>query len=340
MLMVFIAIGLEMNAVMDAVSKLRFYLAPLLLFLLGRNVAPLRTFRQVRVFVYCLSVLFILLGALYILLSRGVLLDLGLGDMLRAKLGHFGREDALFQGLPVNFSFYHKDGAVTERGIGPLFDPLATAFMGSVLMFYLVEIYQNRKRWFSLFLIIGVSIIVLLTLTRAIIIASIISLMLYRLNRSRMRRSTVYLVVVSTFVGLMYLLGVSNDLSSALDPSTVAHIQVYLSLDAKDLIFGAGIGEDDVLGSESLYLTILKDHGLLMFSIYMWWIVLLYLNVRKYFTQIFSYSTSASMFVLLLASFTTEHWFTFSSSALFWFLLGNNLSSMEMGRFVNLSRPV
>jgi len=309
----------------DQVMKLRFYMVPLILYFIGRNAIPFRKQVDIERFIIFLGVFYVVLSLVFIFIDRNFLLQIGMGQLLGEKLGYFAREDAVLGGYPINYYFYHDTGELTKRAFGALFDPLATAFMGAVLFFHLIEIRLRTKNKLAGLLVLGVGIVLMLTITRAIIAGAIIVLMLYQFRKTRIR----YLPVMAIIFGVFLLVLLSLKGSLVLDPSSVAHIGAYTKVDFMALLVGEDFDPGEARGAESLYLTILKEYGVGLFSLYVLWVYMLYKHLRANFTRPFAYATLASMVVYLLASFTTEHWFIFSSGALFWFLLGNNLTVIQ-----------
>lgn len=329
MAFLFVMVLVKGGSIYDQAMQLRFYLAPLVLYFLGRNLAPFRQPSEIVRFIFIISSIYVFLGFMYVLVDRETLLQIGLGQLLSEKLGHIGREGAVFGELPINFYFYHKSGEMTNRAFGALFDPLASAFMGAVLFFYLIEIHRLTNNKIAGILAVGVSFIVVLTITRAIIIGILISLMVFQFQKKNLNRSAVFVLIVSLIFTVLVLTTNFDSIFYALDPSTRAHIAAYLNLNTTTIFMGEPYGAGQVRGAESLYLTLLKEHGLVFLLLYLVWLQFIYSFLRKYYNCHYAYATVAAMFVYLLASLTTEHWFSFSSGALFWFLLGNNLTAIQ-----------
>ena len=317
------------GSIYDQAMQLRFYLTPLILYFLGRNLAPFRRQSDLTRFVIIISAIYVFLGFMYMLIDRETLLQIGLGQLLSEKLGHFGREGAVFGGLPINFYFYHQDGELTARAFGALFDPLASAFMGAVLFFYLIEIRRLTNNKLAGLLAAGVALIVVLTITRAIIIGVLIALILFQFRKKNLRYSAVFALTASFFIaGILIFVNVDSIINS-LDPSTRAHLSAYLNLDTATIFMGESSGAGEIRGAESLYLTILKEHGIVLLLFYLMWLQFIYSFLRKHYAYNYAFATVAAMIVYIMASLTTEHWFSSSSGALFWFLLGNTLTFIQ-----------
>lgn len=329
MFFLFVVVIVKGGGIYDQAMQLRFYLTPLVLYFLGRNLALFSQPSVMIRFIFTISSIYVFLGLMYVFVDRETLLHLGLGQLLSEKLGHIGREGAIFGGLPINFYFYHKSGEMTNRAFGALFDPLASAFMGAVLFFYLIEIRRLTRNKLAGFLAAGVAFIIVLTITRAIIIGILISLMVFQFQKKSLNRSAVFVLIVSLIFAALMLTVNFDSIFYALDPSTRAHFSAYLNVNTATIFTGEPYGAGQVRGAESLYLTLLKEHGLVLLLFYLAWLQIIYGFLRKHYNYPFAYATVAAMLVYMMASLTTEHWFSFSSGALFWFLLGTNLTAIQ-----------
>ncbi|MFK5913740.1 MAG: hypothetical protein QM484_05135 [Woeseiaceae bacterium] len=313
----------------DMIMQLRFYLVPILLYFIGRNMSPFLREADLIRFILVISSAYVLVSLVFILIDREVLLQMGLGQLLSEKLGHFGREDAVMGGLPINFYFYHTNGELTNRAFGANFDPLSSAFLGGCLFFYLFEICKRTTSKLARVLTICVGLIVVLTLTRAIIIGMLLALAVYQFKKRRLRWFSVFMLALTLLVAIVsYNMSYIQD---SLDPSTKAHLSAYSDLDESAVVTENEDVKDKVRGAESLYLTVIQEYGIGLFLLYAVWLLMVYRFLRKHYCSPYTYATVAAMFVYLLASLTTEHWFSFTSGALFWFLLGNNLTAIQGG---------
>lgn len=328
-MMLLVAIVLARGgSLQDQATQLRFYLAPLILFFVGRNIAPFRRETEMATFIVTIGSLYVLLGLAFTVIDREILLQEGIGRLLSEKLGLFGRGEAMTRGFPINFYFYHSNGDLTNRAFGALFDPLSSAFFGAVLFFHLSETCRRKTTVVPGIVAVGVGTMIALSLTRAIIIGVLFALIVSRYKEREIRLVPIVVIFLVILVGLLSI-GDMDKIIWSLDPSMLAHLYAYTKLDFDTLMLGSGLSLGQPRGAESLYLTIIKEHGLGLLFLYFIWLVVLYRWFRSHFQFPYAYATLAAMVVYALASLTTEHWFSLSSSALFWFLLGNNMTAIQ-----------
>jgi len=327
---VLMAVIAKGGGVYDMAMQLRFYLVPILLFLVGRNTAPFYKQKDIYRFLMTIGAAYVILGIAFTVIDRDLLLQMGIGHLLDEKLGYFGRGEQMNGGFPINFYFYHSNGDTTERAFGMLFDPLASAYFGAVLFFHLLEVRKRSDRSaVAGILAAGVALMIMLSITRAIIIGVIFCLILFRIGNTKLRMAPLVLSFsVISIVIIIVAMGADSSIG-LVDPSTLAHLSAYKKIDLYTLIVGGGIIPGQPRGAESLYLTIAKEYGISLLFLYAIWLVVLYRWYRANFKYPYAYATTAAMVVYAVASLTTEHWFSISSSALFWFLLGNNMTAIE-----------
>lgn len=310
------------------IFELRFYLAPVVMFFIGRNLAPFRSEKEITTFVLIIGSIYTILGLVYMLIDREMLLQMGMTSLLSEKLGQFGRT-SMIGGFPLNFFYYSGDGTIYSRAFGAHFDPLATAFFGAVLFFYLLEAHKRLFTPIAKFVAIGVGIMILLSMTRSIIFSILIALLLFQLERKELRLNLFSLIVLILGIVGSFIFIDLGSLQDQIDPSSAIHLSVYTELNLNNLIFGSGIETGKPRGSESVYLTILYEHGIGVFFIYLVWIIILYRWFFSHFMYPYSYAASAAMLVYAIASLTTEHWFSISSGTIFWFLIGNSMTLIQ-----------
>jgi|GEM_PF-6330983 len=314
----------------DIAMQMRFYLTPMILYFVGRNIVPFYQGRDIVRFVLIIGSVYAFLGLMFVLIDRDYLLQIGLGNLLSEKLGHFGREDAVVEGFPINFYFNHADGGLTNRAFGALFDPLASAFFGAVLFFHLLESCRRTVSIVAKILAVAIGVLILLSITRAIIFGIILALLLFQFRKKEIRLVPATLIFFVLIILGAQKYGNIETFAGSLDPSTISHLYAYTKLDINSLMLGDAYESGQARGAESIYLTILKEHGLGLLLLYLLWVFILYRWLRENYQFPFAYATSASLLVYALASLTTEHWFVLSSGAIFWFLLGNNVTAIQI----------
>jgi hypothetical protein len=81
------------------------------------------------------------------------------------------------------------------------------------------------------------------------------------------------------------------------------------------------------------------EFGIGALVVFVVWFTSIYRVLLRKYEQPYVRPALESMFVYLLASFTTEHWFIFTSGALFWSLLGNVMSNAERNEKCNEEQP-
>ena len=232
-------------------------------------------------------------------------------------------------GMPTNFFFFHDNGTVTPRAFGAFFDPLETGFFSAALFFSLYETHRRRLARFAGVLCVFVALLLLLTLTRAIIFG-VAFVVIYSLLRKRGIASLpIWLALVAA--GLFVVAAILNieSLAASLDPSSVGHLNAYLNISVTSALIGSPPDPGAPRGSESLYLTILIELGALVLVAYVVWFASIYRTLLRNYDFPYMRPALESMFIYILASFTTEHWFAITSGSLFWLLLGNTVGKME-----------
>jgi len=242
-------------------NELRFYLGPLVLFLIGRSMAPFKSEKQVAVFIMTLGLIYVLLGLSYAGIERKTLLNGGMGLLLERKLSDIGRGQAVFKGMPTNFYYFHGGTAVTERAFGALFDPLASAFFGATLLFYLLEIHKRRVLPWAGSLAFIVASLIVLSLTRSIIMGIAVVFFASWIHRKGIGAFPLWPVFLLLLLVGFFLVTNLKTVEPYLDPSSLAHLNAYLQLDHKMVLLGGGMDKTHPRGAEGLYLTILKEYG-------------------------------------------------------------------------------
>jgi len=316
MLVVPLFLSLNSTSVWELISAVRFYTMPLVMYLLGRYLVQLKDDRVVEKFILFISIGFVAISLAFVFVGRDTLLALNITDFFQDKFKIFGRSDAIVNGFPINFFFHHSDGSMMERSFGALFDPLATAFFGATILFFCYEIFRRKRKFVYFILSLLILLVISLTFTRAILIMIPVVLLLYRIDKYHVRITPILPILILMLFVIIVLTQYLENLRSLLDPSTIAHLSVYKLENILSLVTGQVKG-GEIRGSESLYLTMIKDYGVLFFGLYL----VLFVKIYRYLVStkdlLFSYALLASFVVYVMASFTTEHWFALSSSSLF-----------------------
>ncbi len=310
-------------------EELRFYLAPVVFYLIGKAAAPFVDSRQVGRFVVFVAVLYVLIGFGFVLINRNFLMDFGMREFFHQKLADVGRADATYKEMPTNFFYFLSNGTVFVRAFGAFLDPLETSFFGAALFFFLYETHKRKLARFAGVLCVLVALLLLLTFTRAII-AGVAFVMIISLVRKRGIASLpVWLALVAAGLGVVTAMLNLESLLASLDPSSLGHLNAYLNISITSAMIGSPPDLGAPRGSESLYLTILVELGAGVLAIFLVWFASIYRTLLSGFEFPYMRASLESMFVYLLASFTTEHWFAITSGTLFWFLLGNTVHNAK-----------
>lgn len=311
-------------------GELRFYLSPIAFFLIGRVAAPFLTERQIARFVVFVATLYVVVGFIFVAIDRNLLMDYGLRAFFHQKLAGLGRSDETFNDLPINFYFFREGQKEIYRAFGAFFDPLVTAFFGAALFFYIYETHRRRLAKYAGLLTVLVGFMILLTMTRAIILVVVLVLIIGLLFKRGIASLPIWLAVTSAGLAIVAVALNLNTLLASLDPSSIGHLNAYLNINATTGLIGAPPEPDAPRGNESLYLTIFLELGVIVTGVIAVWITSLYRGLLRHYDEPYMRPALEAMFVYMLASFTTEHWFVFTSGALFWLLLGNVTKLSEM----------
>jgi hypothetical protein len=231
--------------------------------------------------------------------------------------------------MPTNFFYFGDGGRVIYRAFGAFFDPLVTAYFGASLFFFLYETHRRRLVRYAGILAVLVGLLLMLTLTRAIILGVAFVVVFSLLRRKGIAALPIWLALVVGGVGLVAAVLNFASLLSLLDPSSVAHLNAYRNISITTGLIGSPPDPGATRGAESLYLTIFMELGAGVLVIFIIWFALIYRKLLRGYDLPFMRPALESTFVYLLASLTTEHWFVFTSGSLYWFLLGNVLENAE-----------
>lgn len=310
-------------------EELRFYLAPVAFYLIGKAAAPFLDSRQIGRFVVYVACLYVLIGFLFVLIDRDVLMDFGLRAFFHQKLSDIGRGDETNNGLPTNFFYFPDQGGEIYRAFGAFFDPLVTAYFGAPLFFFLYETHRRRLVRHAGVLTALVGLLLMLTLTRAIVVGVAFVCLFSLVRKKGIAALPLWLALGVGGLGVVAAIFNLESLLSSLDPSSAAHLNAYLNFSVTTGLMGSPPDPGATRGAESLYLTILLELGAGVLAVFIVWFASIYRKLLRLYELPYMRAALESMFVYLLASFTTEHWFVFTSGSLFWFLLGNIMSCAE-----------
>jgi O-antigen ligase len=182
----------------------------------------------------------------------------------------------------------------------------------------------------------------LLTVTRAAIIANILSIGIFFVYFGKIKISTIF-ILIPIIAGILF-----NPISQKIymqtislsDPSSGGHIHALKTgmenIIAHPLGYGLGTGgyvggvTGQGLAGESLYFTIAVERGIVGFILFCLMILFLlfYYNRNKKYLKSepilegLLYVIIVSTFGYAIASITTEHWQAFISSGIYWIYAG------------------
>jgi hypothetical protein len=332
---VFVVIALAVakgGGVAYIADELKFYLVPVMIYFIGRIVAPFKDDRQLARFLMTLGFIYVVLGAAYVLIDRETLADIGLKALLGGKYSDLGRNNGLWNGLPITFWFFRSGASPIPRAFGALFDPLASAYFGATLVFYLWEVHRRKVVAGAGLLAAAVAVLIGLSMTRAMILGIVIVFVASLLHKKGIGAMPLWPAVLAGAIGVVLLAANLDAIIPLLDPSSGGHLQAYLQLNVTNSFIGQRFTDGAPRGEESLYSTIFFECGIVGLICFLTWFGQLYFLLRKLVAYPYARAAFESLLVYLLASFTTEHLFASSSCGLFWFLLGNNLTVIEQSK--------
>lgn len=310
-------------------EELRFYLTPVAFYLIGKAAAPFLDERQIGRFVVFVAVLYVAIGLFFVVIDRQFLMDYGLRSFFHQKLPEIGRGDETYDGMPTNFFYFGNDGGVFYRAFGAFFDPLITAYFGASLFFFLYETHRRKLARYAGVLTALVGLLLLLTMTRAIITGVAFVALFSMVRKKGIAALPVWLALVVGGIALTAAIINFASLLSLLDPSSVAHLNAYRNITITTGLIGSPPDPDATRGAESLYLTIFTELGVGVLVVFVIWFASIYRRLLRGYDLPYMRPALESMFVYLLASLTTEHWFIFTTGSFFWFLLGNVVRNAE-----------
>lgn len=297
-------------------SYLYLYVFPVAIYYVGRNAVKVSEASLIRILVLMatISSLFGLID--YFFLDEFFWLDLvRYGDYISDVKNM--PETVLFD-LPGNF-YFDPFLLKIRRLVGLQGDPLAFAYhVGFVIVFLIYKKnYLNKLYMFCL----GIMIFsLLLTLTRAVILMLLISL-IPKINEKMLKYTVASMLIVSLLIVFYSTLGVDIELSDV-DSSTSGHansIKSFGSLFAwSDLILGS-LGHQNFLFYEPALLNILQNFGLIGFSLFISAIVSLLTQLMKNGHIGVAIYFSCGLFSMAIFS---QSFLSISASAISWLFAG------------------
>ena len=320
------------NNIATTLYRLKFYLGPLILFFIGRYYFSNISFNNIQVLFVITSFIILCYSYLYLFIDRSQLLNLNITDVFVSK-GQDPNLLSLNDGFPINFDSYY-EGKEFHRAFGLFLDPLAMGFFLVPYLFYYRYESICKRRPYDYLVYFLLFLLLLLTQTRAIILSYMFACIAVRIRKGTPRilsSKIIVLCVLSIIVTIIALYKVIIDYA---DPSTWGHliayaniIKNYANIDSINLIFGSGYSEETAFGNESIFTTMITHNGLIYFILFNTFIYRAYNIMKNNIHLKLNLITISSLIVYYLASFTTEHWFATTSSAVFWILLGMSFPS-------------
>ncbi len=240
---------------------------------------------------------------------------------------------AIIDGLIGNFYF---DPYVLKirRAIGTQGDPLAFAYSSIIpfaIFIYFKKLRLILNRIFIFFASCLSIIAIILSLTRAIIIAALLNIIAKKMNKY-------YYIIISLFsiiamILIVFFNGAIMDNLFYVDSSTSGHLSSLSSitnLTLTNLLVGSIIeGSKEILRFESGFLNILCNYGILILILFYWFI----LALIRYLHKINHPLSSSLVFVgsvgVLTSIVFSESFYSFTGFGLFWFLAGLTISNND-----------
>ncbi|MBN1294301.1 MAG: hypothetical protein JXB48_20870 [Candidatus Latescibacteria bacterium] len=314
----------------------KLYLNPVLLYAIGRVFRSGHTRRDVNFVMILFSLAIIIFEMLFYFLGEKTLSDLNIEKIYAA------RGDSVEKGYNLIGScyFHNKEGVVMRRAFGPFFDPLTFAFFSVPILFWF---RYKRRSLFESFLYYSVIIIVLLSLTRAIIGACIIGYMFTGMKKGRYFARTKKLAFC-ILIGFIVIGVFIKELLSVVDPSTWGHLSAYYNLVGNIINHPFGLGyfrnaetkiDIGFHSTESIYLAMALENGVPFLLIFLIFAYKLHKALIINGSGLVQFTAHSSLLVYGIASLTTEHWFAISSSSMFWILAGYAVADLEKSRHQN-----
>ena len=253
---------------------------------------------------------------------------LDIGNFMDVIKGQSGR---LVDGLPGNFYGGYGGEFFSQKRLVSLWgNPLTAAYVLSIPCVYcFVKFIENSRRISYLVRGLVFLISIILTYTRTIIILTILTIaILYFVKIKWLRKY--YAVLIPVFL-IICIINFELIADYIYDGSTMGHISAVLDSLAQLTIFGNGIatfGIETAIGTESTYITVLGQLGLIGGTLYIGFnIYIVYKAFRIYIlTHNYNYLMCGLVGVILLISgFVSEQLLAFTTIAPYYITMGFNL---------------
>ena len=315
------------NSIPSSLFGVKYFVVPMILYFIGRYWFKDIDSNTLYELLTVVIVVVIILALSYFFVDKNVLIDLNIRSVFESK-GQDVESGRFMEGFPINFYSYYGDYRVM-RLFGLFFDPLAAGFFLLPLLFFSRKLQSGKNKFTWKLIYVLLFILLLLTQTRAILLAYIATLIFIRTKGDTYKIISLKWIFVSigTFIAAV---AVNYEiLIKIVDPSTWGHINAYykIIIALKDdsilrLLIGKGIPENLDVGNESLFASMIVYNGILYFLLFNWFVVSAFKSLSTNINSTLTQVALSSMMAYYLASFTTEHWFATTSSGLFWILLG------------------
>jgi hypothetical protein len=316
-----------------SIMEIKFYMYPMLLYLIGRHFGYSIVRQNINKLMLFTVFTFICFSFLYYGIGFGVLQDLNVSELFKAK----GARVSDQLGVPWNFYSHFQDHLMV-RCVGPFFDPLTAGFFSLLLLSY----YRHKKKGDMDYIIFSALILsTLLTLTRAIIGSFLITLLFTRVKNGKYVFYRKALLAIGVVIAAAIILNLNYFLTVA-DPSSWGHLYAYKTHIGNILTHPLGVGyfrlsDDQVpdlgfIPTESIYLTMALENGIPLLLIFAIFLYSLHRYFSKYSSGTIQFVAYTSLIGYFIASLTTEHLFALTSCGLFWLFLGFSIADAERHR--------
>lgn len=238
-----------------------------------------------------------------------------------------GQEERIFEGLPGNFyGQYGNDFFSVKRLVSIWVNPLTAAYVMALpfLYFFIISLQNREFKNLAKAIILGVSIY--LTHTRAIILTICFVIFLYLLMHPTPQRKL--FLFVSIICGIIFIILFRNKIFAFLyDGSTMGHINaITQSIENMGVsLFGGGFGQVGILGlvgSESQYLTVLGNMGIVGLMVYLYFLVYPLLKVKKYNHSLIGQTVFFIGIAYIITGFISEQLSAFTTIVPYYILVG------------------
>ena len=322
-----------------AIERIRFFIFPMLLILIGKHFFRNLTFPSIRSIFIIIAVFTCIISIIYygvFICREDLLLEGNITKIYETK----NANAALWHGFQANFYTLINPSHEVKRIFGPFFDPLALGFFLVPFLFLCRYELKQRTTFRLLMLYVVLICLLLLSFTRSIIIAYFFTCFAIRIRDRHVGILSTKWIIIALALVTVVLVFYFDEITLRADPSSWGHLNAYadrlnllISSHPRDILLGQRIAEGSILKSESLFVTILLQNGVLYLFLFFVFIFMAASRLRRQIESPLNLIVFSSLFVYLLASLTTEHFFATTSCAVFWILLGISLGNRQ--RFTN-----